>query len=183
MDSQITHIAISLRIRVLHQKIEQHLPTSPVIVGKELAEQISQFSHENKLGYYPALEYFKDKDVEMDLLDAAENISIIVCDFIKEELQKYLSDDFTNIHFESLQNIAFTFPTIRFGSSNELHNLASHYSPNHVKVNIIVTVENEAIDSRSIEKSTRIKILHRLKGRFADLKINSIKLFEPEKNS
>ena len=174
MPLKIAQVAISLQIKALHQIIEQHLPASPFIVGEELANHIHQYSREHKLGYYPALEYFQDKSIEKDLLDAAEGISWVVNNLIREELQNRLRPVFSSISFESIQNIAFTMPQIRPGGSNDIHKLAAHYTPDHVKVNMIASLVRKEISPDGAEQYSRIMLKRWLNERFADMKITCI---------
>ena len=180
MPLKIAQVAISLKVKALHQVLDQHIPASPFIVGEELADQIYHYSRDNKLGYYPALEYFQDKDIEKDLLDAAENISWVVSNLVREELQKRLRPVFSTISFESIQNIAFTLPQIRPGDSNDIHKLSAHYTPDHVKVNMIASLVRKAISPEAAEQYTRIMVNRWLNERFADLEITSITSLDRE---
>jgi len=174
MSLKIIQLAVSLKIKVLHNIIEQQLPVSPYSVGNELASEVHKYSHQNKLGYYPALEYFHNKEIDKDLFASAENISWLVCNMIREELQKRLRPVFSSLSFESLQNIAFTLPRVRIGESNDLHKLAAHYTPDHVKVNLITSLLRKEMNTLAAEQYTRAMLNRWLKERFAEFEVSSI---------
>ena len=97
-------VALSASLRIHPNTFEKFLPASPVRVGEELAEQISSIVTQEKLGYYPALEYFREQEgFDKDLLDAADQISWVATSLVREEVQLKLRPVFASLRFEGIQ--------------------------------------------------------------------------------
>jgi len=56
---QVDQISLILRLTVPEKILQRQLKSSPAKVGEELASVIDQYSSEHKLGYYPAIEFFR----------------------------------------------------------------------------------------------------------------------------
>lgn len=155
--------------------MQRHLSASPYVVGEELAAQISAYSVANKLGYYPAIDFFQDNgDIEQDLLDAVGNISWLITNMVREEVRIRLRPAFSSVKFESLQTQAFTMPTVRPGQNNALQILTEHYTPDQVKVNIIASMLRKQENSHAAEQMARHLVCHWLKNRFESLEITNV---------
>ena len=102
----LTRIAVSLQVKISAEAIEQHSVASPYVVGEELARQVAAYVQRERLGYYPALDYFRALEViEPELLQAVENISWLVCGLVREELKTGLRqvgshDDHLNLTWD-----------------------------------------------------------------------------------
>ena len=109
----LTRVAVSLQVKVPADAIEQHSAASPYVVGEELARQVAAYVQHERLGYYPALEYFRTiETIDPELLKAEESISWLVCGLVREELRTRLRAVFSNLKFESVQTVAYTMPGI-----------------------------------------------------------------------
>ena len=172
----LTRVAVSLQVKVPAEAIEQHSAASPYIIGEELARQVAAYAHHERLGYYPALEYFRTVEaIEPDLLEAAESISWLVCGLVQEELKTRLRVVFSSMKIESVQTVAYTMPGIRPGSSNALHDLAQHYTPDQVRVNLVASsIRRQDNDQDVTIKLARHQICRWLKDRFSNLEITSM---------
>ena len=173
----LKRIAVSLQVKVHAESIEQHSAASPYIVGEELARQVATYVQHERLGYYPALEYFRAVEgaIEPELLEAVESISWLVCGLVQQELKTRLRTVFSNLKIESIQTVAYTMPAIRPGSSNALHDLAQHYTPDQVRINLVATsIRRQDNDQEVAIKLARHQICRWLKDHFAALEITSI---------
>ena len=172
----LSRIAVSLQVKMPAEAIEQHSAASPYIVGEQLARQVAAYVQHERLGYYPALEYFRNVEaIDPDLLEAAESISWLVCGLVQQELKTRLRGVFSNLKIESIQTVAYTMPAIRPGSSNALHDLAQHYTPVQVRINLVVTsIRRHDNDQDVAIKLARHQICRWLKDHFAALEITSI---------
>lgn len=173
----LSRIAISLQIKISAEAIEQHSVASPYIVGEELARQVAAYVQHERLGYYPALEYFRTVEaIEPDLLNAAESISWLVCGLVQQELKARLRAVFSNLKIESIQTVAYTMPAIKPGSSNALHDLAQHYTPDLVRIILVASsIHRHDNDPEVAMKLARHQICRWLKDRFSSLEITSMR--------
>lgn len=137
----VSKIHITLVIKVSHELLEKHLPSSAEVVGEALTEQIIELVKKTNLGYFPAVDYAsKQGAIDEDLLDAAETIGWFAAKLVREEVQKKLRPFFSTISFQSVQNLAFSMPSIRPSQMNAYSRLVEHYTPNQVKLDIIASV-------------------------------------------
>ncbi len=169
-------VAVSLRVKVASQVIEEHSVASPYIVGEELARQIAAYVQKNHIGYYPALDFFHESnEVEKDLLDAVESISWLVSSLVRDEIQVRLRTVFSELRFESIQCVAYTLPTVRPGTRNALHELALHYTPDRVRINLVAAPKPEQESDPEIAISlAKTQICRWLKDRFSSFEVTSI---------
>lgn len=179
MTLQIVKVAVALQLKLSAATIEQHSAASPYIVGKELADYVYRYAHQKKLGYFPPLEYFRSQgELDGELLDATENIAWLVSNMSREELQMRLRAAFSSIRFESIQNLSFTMPKVRPGDVNDLHNLANHYTPDHVKVNMVVSLVKKTVDDSVLAEYVS-SVIHRwLDENFVLVDIKSVQCIE-----
>jgi hypothetical protein len=173
----LVQVAVSLQVKLSAEVIEQHSVASPYIIGEELARQVAAYVQNERLGYYPALEYFRTiKEVDTDLLEAAESISWLVCSLVRDELRNRLRSVFSNLKFESVQTVAYTMPSVRPGNSNALHELAQHFTPDQVRINLVASsIRRQGNNPEIAIKLARHQICRWLKDRFSSLEITSIR--------
>jgi len=173
----LVRIAVSLQVKLSAEAIEQHSVASPYIIGEELARQVAAYAQHQRLGYYPALEYFRTiEEVDTDLLEAAESISWLVCGLVRDELRNRLRSIFSNLKFESVQTVAYTMPTVRPGNSNALHDLALHFTPDQVRVNLVASsIRRQDNDPEIAVKLVKHQICHWLRDRFSSLDITNMR--------
>lgn len=173
----LVRVAVSLQVKLSVETIEQHAVASPYIIGEELARQVAAYVQHERLGYYPALDYFRNIDeVDKDLLQAAESISWLVCGLVRDELRTRLRAVFSNLKFESVQTVAYTMPTVRPGNSNALHDLAQHFTPDQVRVNLVASSIRRQDNNPEIAiKLAKHQICRWLKDQFDTLEITNIR--------
>jgi len=137
----ISKIHITLLVKVAHDVLGQHLPSSPGVVGDVLTTQIVEQVNKHKLGYFPALDYFQQHDgVDDDLIDAAQTIGWFAARYVREEVQRRLRPFFSTLSFQSVHTQAFSLPSVRLNQINAWQLLCDHYTPDTVKIDIIATV-------------------------------------------
>ena len=172
----LSRIAVSLQVKISAEAIEQHSAASPYIVGEELARQVAAYVQHERLGYYPALDYFRNVEaIDPELLEAAESISWLVCGLVQNEIKTRLRAVFSSLTIESIQTVAYTMPGIRPGSSNALHDLAQHYTPDQVRINLVATsIRRQDNDQDVALKLARHQICRWLEDCFTALEITSL---------
>lgn len=176
-----------LEFRVPEEVLERHLPSSPELVGGKLAEQIHAYSKANKLGYFPALEFFRnrqeegetfDPPVDAELLDAVHSIAWFCGNLIQEEVRTQLRGAFSNTQVESLQCLAFTMPTVRFHRGDAIYRLAAHFTPVWFRAVLLVTLLHPEGEQASAEKSVRQKVVHLLDRVLEEISVTGSQIVE-----
>ncbi len=177
----VAKVALSLRLRIHPNTFERFLPASPVRVGEELAELVDDMARQDRLGYYPALEYFRDREgFDGDLLDAVEHIAWVATSLVREEVQLKLRPLFSSVRIEGIQCLAFTLPTVRPGQANALQRLAMHYTPDAVKLDLTLSLLRKDTPREGLEKFAAHVVERWLKDSFATFDITSSHRVEAE---
>lgn len=171
-------ILIIVDVQLKAEVLQQYLPCSANIIGQTLAEIASEYEKENKTGYYPAIEFFKTQDnVDPDLIASAEQVAWLVSKLARETIQLKLRPIFSSVHFQSIQTLAFSLPKVRPNKKDALEQLAKHYTPDSVKVELILTMmrrDSEAEDDRA-EPYARKMMFRWLESEFETIEVKSSK--------
>jgi hypothetical protein len=70
-------------------------------VGEELASQVRSYVRRERLGYYPALELFRQRcGIDGELIDAAQNIAWLACELVREQVQRRLRAAFSSVQVQ-----------------------------------------------------------------------------------
>lgn len=171
--------AVTALIRIQRATLEQNMAASPGVVGRELARQISEHVQREKLGYYPALDYFAENDaIDRDLIDTAHGIAWVVTELVRSELRARLRPAFSHVDIEDIQMHAFTMPGIRPHRPNALRDLARHYTPDMVKVTLFITSIERQASVKDFEKMAEAKLLRWLEPHFDEVKITSARIVD-----
>lgn len=167
-------VAVTALIKIPRDILEQNMAASPGVVGEELARQINEYVKREKLGYYPALDYFADSDaIDHDLVDTAHGIAWVVTELLRSELRARLRPAFSHVDIEDLQMMAFTLPGVRPKRANALRDLARHYTPDVVKVTLYITSIERQASVKGFEKLAQHKVLRWLQPHFDEVKVTS----------
>jgi hypothetical protein len=175
----IIKVRVTLEIELSDGVLRSYLPASPQAVGCALAEQVDHYCRCEKLGYYPALDYFHHQSgiIAPEVLDAAHNIAWFAGNAVREEIQMHLRPAFASITLESTQCLAFTFPPVRVHHKNARADLAAHYTPNTFRLCLLLSSLNKQNDlHHDWELAMRRKIYHHLVPHFHDLMITSLQI-------
>jgi len=169
----------TVRIKLSEEVVLQHSPSSAVVIGNELARQVHDYVSKNKMGYYPALDYFSNEltgqdGLDPDLIDATESMSWLVCRLVRNEFQSKLRQVFSSVKFQAVQTIAYTMPAVRFGSANALHDLSSHYTPLSVKLELVLSRVSKGQGDEGAEEFIRNAIQRWLKDSFESIEVSSV---------
>jgi hypothetical protein len=172
-----TRVSLSLVVGIPPAVFERHLPSSPRLVGHLLAEAVAQYEQSHELGYYPALDFFLDQGgLDPELLNAAENIAWLGSSLVREEIRVRLRGVFANVKIQSIQCLAFAMPTVRPHNPRAIDQLAEHYTPDRIKLDLLVTLFRKESTAEGMDRMARNMIHHWLKDSFDFLEITSATL-------
>jgi hypothetical protein len=172
----VDHISLTLRLTLTEEMLHRHAPTSVNSVGKKLATMIDQYSRENQLGYYPAIEYFRQvPEADQALIDMAEQIAWYVSKLAREEIQSRLRPIFSTVRFQSVQTEAFALPSVRPSQPSAFEQLVKHCTPDTVKVELLVSLLRKDADQRgnAAEGYARKMMYRWLKAGFEDVEVTA----------
>jgi hypothetical protein len=171
-------VLVIVDVQLKAEDLQKYLPCSADIIGQTLAVIADEYEKDNKTGYYPAIDFFKTLDtVDPDLIASAEQVSWLVSKLARETIQSKLRPIFSSVQFQSIQTLAFSLPKVRPNKKEALEQLAKHYTPDSVKVELIVTMmrrDSEAEDDRA-EPYARKMMFRWLESEFETLEVTSSK--------
>jgi len=171
-------VLLTINAQLKAEDLLHYLPRSIDIIGQTLATVADEYVRQNKTGYYPAIEFFKTLDnVDEGLIASAEQVSWLVSKLARETIQTKLRPIFSSVHFQSIQTLAFSLPRVRPNQADAIEQLAKHYTPDSVKIELIVSMmrrDSEAEDSRA-EPYARKMIFRWLQSEFACVEVTSSK--------
>ena len=171
-------VLVTVNVQLRAQKLRQQLPCSADIIGKTLAAIAIEYERENKTAYFPAIDFFKTLDnVDPDLIESAEQVAWLVSKLARETIQKQLRPIFSSVQFQSIQTLAFAMPKVRPNKVDANEQLAKHYTPDTVKVELVLTMirrDSEAEDSRA-EPYARKMMFRWLESEFESLEVTNSK--------
>ncbi|PCJ85966.1 MAG: hypothetical protein COA54_10150 [Thiotrichaceae bacterium] len=173
-------VLVTIDVELKAESLQQHLPCSVDIIGSTLASIAVDYCHQYKTGYFPAIDFFKTLDtVDSDLIASAEQVAWLVSKLARETIQSRLSPIFSSVKFQSIQTHAFALPKIRPGKKDAEQRLAKFYTPNSVKIELVLTMmrrDSDVEDSRA-EPYARKMMFRWLESEFESIEItNSIAL-------
>ena len=171
-------VLVIVDVQLKAEQLQQYLPRSANIIGQTLAQIASEYEQDNKTGYYPAIEFFKTLDnVDPDLITSAEQVAWLVAKLARETIESRLRPIFSSVHFQSIQTLAFALPKVRPNKKDVLQQLADHYTPDSVKVELVVTMmrrDSEAEDDRA-EPYARKMMFRWLESEFESIEVRKSK--------
>lgn len=171
-------VLINITVRLKDEDLQRYLPCSAAVIGQSLAQVADDYAHESGEGYYPAIEFFKGREgVDPDLIASAEQVSWLVAKLARETIQKRLRPIFSSLSFQSIQNPAFAMPRVRPNQPEAVAELARHYTPDTVKIELLTTMmrrDSDGDDERA-EPYARKMMFRWLEPAFASVEVTGSK--------
>ena len=174
---QFVRIAAHLEVTLSAEALARHAPASAPEVGAALAEAVDAYARAHALGYYPALGYFREvAGVDSTLLDGASALAWLAGELAQEEVRRCLRQVFSRVDVQSLQSVAFTLPPVRPRQAHAIEQLARHYTPDTVKLGLLLTSLQRQPAALGMEQFVRRTLWRWLRERFAAMDIASARL-------
>ncbi|MDH5648572.1 MAG: hypothetical protein OEY67_02860 [Gammaproteobacteria bacterium] len=171
---EIIRVSLTLTVQVAMEQLRQEMGELVTAVGPNLALQVDAFTREEKLGYYPALDYFNNRPgIDPNLLSTSEHIASLVCDYVRYQMRIQLREPFSHIKFDKIQSLAFSMPRVLPSDRNALEKLTEHYSPNRVRAIINASsIEKASTNTEGYERLVVHKAQRWLEKRFEAVHIS-----------
>ncbi|MCP5142319.1 MAG: hypothetical protein H6926_06825 [Chromatiales bacterium] len=173
----IIRVGIGLEVRVEEADLLGQVGEICEFIGPNLARQIDRACQADRLGYYPALDYFEDHmQVDADLLASAKHLYEIVAELVRAEVTRRLRPAFSNVFCEHIQSVALTLPRVRPGQPTSIGTLARHLTPDRFRLDLLVS--NIVREGRigGIDTQSRQKVERWLKDHFAEVNVSSARV-------
>ncbi len=177
MGIEVVTVASSLTVSVPEQVVEQQVGYLPWVLGENLAGQVDTYVMEEHLGYYPALDFFRElpEAVDQALLSLIDEVATFCASYARRELRRRLSRAFSNVQIEQLQCTAYTMPKMRPNRSNGPMELARHYTPDTLKMELLLSSIQKA-RFEGEERMTMDKVSRLAHEPFSHFQLNGAQL-------
>lgn len=170
----LVSVAANIDIRVPVGILESQSAARPALIGSELADLVDAYTSRERLGYYPALGYFREYgDLPGELLDAAWNLAWLSKELVQEEVRVRLGAVFSQVRFDALHSVAFTLPRVLPRHPNARVRLARHYTPDRVRVGLILSALRSQRSTEGMEDYARQMLSRWLKDHFTAMEVTS----------
>jgi len=172
---KVTNVSLSILITVKLEDLDSHSVAAAGVVGKEMAKQVAIYEKDNHLGYYPAMDYFQEAavGVDADLLDTADNLAWLATKLVREEVRMRLRPVFSSLRFDAIQNLLYTMPRVRPGSTSVQQKLAQHFTPNKVRLELTAKILNKDGIEKDLKRYTSHLVYRWLKKHFESIEVTS----------
>lgn len=171
----IIRVSVTAHLKISEQVMAQHLAASPLVVGEELARQVDGYARANKLGYYPALEFFDEVEdgIDADLIETVRGIAWFVGNLTQNEIEHRLRVAFSEVTVQDLRLLAFTMPQVRPSHPNALHDLSRHFTPDTVKAVMVLSNIEKRADLEGMDKLAEHKVVRWLEPHFESVEVTA----------
>ena len=175
----IARIALTLHIVVKPSYLKQHLGAIAANLGTDLAKAVDTVARENRLGYFPALDYFADRsDLDPKLLAMATDLAKTVRDHVRREVQHHLVPFFSQVVVKRITSPAFSLPRVNPQQADALEALARHYFPNSVRFDLVVSSVERGSKLENLEKAVTRRALWNLRDHFEHVEVTDARVLE-----
>lgn len=170
---------LSACVQVPAAVFERHSPFSPETVGEQLAAELHERAHQDKLGYYPALDYFQAQGVlDKQLLEVLDQLTWLATSATGEELRTRLRPLFAGVQVQSMQALAYSMPQVRPGQSNAMAVLTKHLTPNQARFDLLLTLFRKNALTDKLDCYIERVVYRHLREAFDSIHIGNIKILE-----
>lgn len=158
---EVLTVAANVTVAIPQEVVEQNIGFLPWVLGENLAGQVDAYVMEQRVGYYPAIDYFRDYPEAVDpaLLVLIDEISTFCAGYARRELRRRLSRAFSSVTIEQAQCTAYTMPRVRPSQSGAPAGLAAHYTPATLKMELLLSSIQkggfEGLEQLSLDKLMR----------------------------
>ena len=166
-------VEVQLGLVVAEELIEQQLGYLPWLLGENLAGQVDAWVMEQRLGYYPALDFFRGRPEAVDpaLLTLIDQVVFFCDDYVRRELTRRLYRMFSRVHISRIQCLAYTLPKVRPSQGGAPDTLARHFSPNQLQLTIQLSSLQKA-EFTGIEQLALDKLVRFARPAFAGFQVH-----------
>ena len=172
----IARVALTLQVVIAADKLEALLSEADKTLGDRLAARVDGWVREQKLGYYPAIDFLAEQGViPADELEALRILAATVRKRVKREVQTRLWPIFSSVHIERTRSQAFLLPRVTPGKPHARETLAQHYFPNAVRLELLLSSLDKHGRLEDVAIFTEQKLMNSLRDEFVSLNVSAVR--------
>ena len=168
----IARVALTAQVTVAPDKLDALLCESDKVLGSALASQVDAWVRQRRLGYYPALEFLVDQGaVPTEQFEALRTLAATVRKRAKRDVQTHLWPVFSSVHIERAHSLAFLLPRLTPGKPDARSELARHYFPNTVRLELVLSSLDKPQRLEDVVGMTEQKVMRNLVDHFQSVSV------------
>jgi len=163
----MVQVALSVQVVIAPERLGALLTEPDRTLGRRLAERVDAIVRAERLGYYPALEFFEGHSgLEAGSIDALKTLAAQIRKRVKRDVQAQLWPVFSSVQIERATSLAFTLLRLSPTQAEALEKLAQHYFPNAVRLDLILGTLDKQHRLEVAEKFSANKVVRNLREVF-----------------
>lgn len=170
----MVRVALSVQVVIAPEKLGALLTEADRQIGRRLAEQVDAIVRRERLGYYPALDFFEGHaDLKPGILDELKTLAAHIRKRVKRDTQTHLWPIFSSVQIERATSVAFTLLRLSPTQPEALEKLAQHYFPNTVRLELILGTLDKQHRLEVAEKFSANKVVRHLSEVFESVTVTA----------
>lgn len=177
----IARVALTVQLTVARERLEPLLREADKQLSEAIAVRVDAWVREQKLGYYPALEFLVDQGVvQADELESLRALAATIRKRAKRDVQTQLWPVFSSVHIERAQSLAFMLPRITPGRPDARSELIRHYFPNEVRLELLLSSLDKMHRLEDVAAHSEQKVMRNLLDQFESVAVSAARKIESE---
>lgn len=175
---QLARFAVSYTAILPESAFQEVFPSSVAVLGENIAQQVIAYVEDSKLGYFPAITYFRDNPGIVDdyLLDALDQVAEVAMNLASQKTYHLLQPVFSQVKIISMQNLVYGMPHVRPKQAKLLPALAAQYTPNCVKLGLQLSLFQKSKPREELASAVKKMVLRWLSDVFDEINVNDSRL-------
>ena len=170
----MVQVALTLQVVIAPERLGALLSEADRNLGRRLAERVDGIVRAERLGYYPALEFFEQHaGLEPGAIDAMRTLAAQIRKRVKREVQTRLWPVFSSVHIERTTSLAFTLLRVSPAQTDALEKLAKHYFPNTVRLELVLSTLDKQYRLDVAETFSANKVVRNLRDGFESVHVSA----------
>jgi len=170
----IVPVALTIQVVMAPEQLETLLSAAELGLGRTLAERVEAIVRAQRLGYYPALNYFEDhSDLDPELIGTLKALAAKIRKRVKRDVQTHLWPVFSSVQIKRATTQAFTLPRVKPVQADALARLALHYFPNAVRLELVLTTLDKQHRLEEAEIMSSNKVVRNLRDAFESVSVSA----------
>jgi len=175
----IARVALTLQVAIAPGRLDALLREVDKQLATRLAGCVDGWVRNEKLGYYPALDFLASRGViGAEDFAALRALAATVRKRVKRDVQTRLWPVFSGVHMERAQSLAFLLPRFTPGRPEAVQLLARHYFPNIVRLELILASLDQHSRLADVAGITEQKVVRNLRDAFEAVAVSAVRRVE-----
>ena len=175
----VARVALTVQVTVAPDKLDALLREADKTIGRTLATQVDAWVRAQRLGYYPALEFLVDQGaIPAEVFESLRTLAATIRKRVKRDVQTRLWPVFSSVHIERAQSLAFTLPRTTPGKPDAVAELARHYFPNTVRLDLVLASLDKLARLEDVAAISETKVARNLREDFEAVAVSGVRRLE-----